>query len=204
MNCQDVQPLLPLAVYGDLAEPEAAAVSAHLDSCPACRAEAEALGRTRAALDAVPPPEVTVRVGDIVRVESAAQVRRTRRWRRLTFAAGGLAAGLLMVLTIRPDVRIDDGALVVRWREPATPTPATVVYVEHPSRDNERVELLVKLVRAMSEDGEGRDRDRQGEIASLRTRMDRLTVHEDARWQDIQRDMGVLYRAQFARREGGE
>ena len=204
MNCQDVQPRLALAAYGDLADSESAAVTAHLAACSACRAEAESLRRTRAALDAIPTPEVTVSTGEIVRAETAALTRRTRRWRRLTFAAAGLAAGLIAVLVARPDICVDDGALVVRWREPSPPPAATVVYIEPPSRDSERVELLVKLVRTLSEDAEGRDRDRQREIASLRGRIDRLSVQEDARWQDIQRDMGVLYRAQFAQREGGE
>jgi Putative zinc-finger len=204
MTCDQVRLLLPLAVYGDLSGTEDEKVGAHLASCPACRSEAEALRRVRTSLDAVPPPEVTVSVADIFRAETAEQLRRARRWRRAALAAGTLAACVLTILLVRPDIRIDDGALVVRWREPSAPVPPTVVRVERTARDDDRVDLLVKLVRAMAEDAEGRDRDRRGEITALKTRMDRLALQEDARWQDIQKDVGVLYRAQFARREGGE
>jgi hypothetical protein len=204
MTCDQVRPLLPLAVYGDLTGTEDETVRGHLAGWSACRSEAEALRRIRSALDAVPPPEVAVSVAGILRAETADQARRARRWRRAAIAAGALAACVLAVLLVRPDIRIDDGALVVRWRDASPQPPQAVVKVEQPVRDDERVDLLVKLVRAMAEDAEGRDRDRRGEITALKSRLDRLALQEDARWQDIQKDVGVLYRAQFARREGGE
>jgi anti-sigma factor RsiW len=204
MTCDQVRPLLPLAAYGDLSGAEEEAVRGHLADCSACRAEGEAIQRLRTNLDAVPPPEVSVSVAAILRAESADQARRVRRWRRVAIAAGALAASVLTVLVVRPDIRIDDGALVVRWREPSTQSPQAVVRVEQPARDDQRVDLLVKLVRAMAEDAEGRDRDRRGEITAIKARVDRLALQEDARWQDVQKDVGVLYRAQFARREGGE
>jgi Putative zinc-finger len=204
MTCDQVRPLLPLAVYGDLTGTEEEAIRGHLAACLPCRSEAEAIRRLRTSLDAVPPPEVTVSVAGILRAETADQARRARRWRRVAIAAGSLAACVLTILLLRPDIRIDDGALVVRWREPSPQPPQAVVKVEQPVREDERVDLLMKLVRAMADDAEGRDRDRRGEITSLKARVDRLAIQEDARWQDIQKDVGVLYRAQFARREGGE
>jgi len=204
MTCDQVRPLLPLAVYGDLTGAEEETVRGHLAGCSACRSEAEAIRRLRTSLDAVPPPEVTVSVAGVLRAETADQARRARRWRRVAIAAGALAACVLSILLVRPDIRIDDGALVVRWREASPQPPQGVVKVEQPVRDDERVDLLVKLVRAMADDAEGRDRDRRGEITALKSRLDRLALQEDARWQDIQKDVGVLYRAQFARREGGE
>jgi hypothetical protein len=129
-----------------------------------------------------------------------------RRWRRQALAATALAAGLLAVLLIRPEVRVADGALGVRWKEPAPPS-AAVGSAPQPVRDPEtaeRLDLLAKLVRALADDAEGRDKDRRAEIAALRARFDLLAAQGQARWQEIQRDMGVLYRAQFARREGTE
>ena len=41
MNCRNVRKLLPLAAGGDLAGSRAAEVAAHLEGCPACRAELE-------------------------------------------------------------------------------------------------------------------------------------------------------------------
>src|SRR5262245_57290480 len=136
MTCDQVRPILPLAAYGDLSELENEAVRAHLTICPACRSEAEAIGRVRTSLESLPPPEVTISVAGILRAESAEQMRRARRWRRATIAAGALAACVLAILLIRPDIRIDDGALVVRWREPSVPVQP-VVKVEPLARDDE-------------------------------------------------------------------
>jgi Putative zinc-finger len=206
MTCDELRPLLPLAEYGDLTGPEAERVGAHLGDCPACRAEADAVRRTRAALNALPVPEVAVPATTVFQAEAARQARALRRWRRGAITAAALAAGLLGVLLIRPEVRVDDGALVVRWSEPA-PAPPTVVYVPHPVPDPgqaERLDVLAQLVRSLAEDAEGRDKDRRAEIASLRTKFDVLAAQGQVRWRDIQRDMGVLYRAQFARKEGTE
>jgi hypothetical protein len=206
MTCDELRPLLPLAVYGDLTGPESEAAAAHLGGCPACRVEADALRRTRAALDAVPSPEVAVPAAAVFRAEAARQARALRRWKRAAVAATALAATLLVALLARPEIRVDGGALVVRWKDPAPPEP-TVVYVPQPAADPqqaERLEALAQLVRAFAEAAEARDRDRRAEIVALRTRFDVLAVQGQARWQDIQRDMGVLYRAQFARKDGAE
>lgn len=207
MTCDELRPLLPLAEYGDLAAPEAERVAGHLRDCPACRGEAGALRRTRAALNAVPVPEVAVPVSAVVQAEASRQARALRRWNRGALAATALAAGLLLVLLVRPEVRAEDGALVVRWKDPAPAPPPQVVYVPQPAADPaqaERMDLLAKLIRALAEEAEGRDKDRRADIAALRTRFDVLAAEGQARWRDIQRDMGVLYRAQFPRKEGTE
>src|SRR5262245_13459969 len=205
MTCEQIRALLPLAVYEDLTGPDAAAVAAHLRDCAGCRAEEASLRQTRAALDVVPAPEVTVNATDVLRAESIEQARAVRRWRRLAVAASALAAGLLVILAVRPQVRVGDGVLVVRWADPP-PEPAPVVHVQQ-VRDfdqTERLEIIAALLRAAADDAEGRDRDRKAEIAALRARLDAIRLTSDARWEDIQKDMGVLYRAQFARREGLE
>ncbi|HKB01850.1 MAG TPA: zf-HC2 domain-containing protein [Gemmataceae bacterium] len=207
MTCDELHPLLPLAIYGDLTGPEADTAAAHLRDCPACRAEAEALRRTRAALDAVPAPEVAIPATAVIRAEAARQVRALRRWKRAAVAAAALAAGLLVAVLVRPEIRVDDGALVVRWKDSPSNPPPAVVYVPQPVRDTdqaERLELLTKLVRALAEQAEGRDTDRRADIAALRTRFNVLAAQGEARWQEVQRDMGVLYRTQFARKDGAE
>jgi Putative zinc-finger len=205
MTCEQVRALLPLAVYEDLTGPDAADVAMHLRDCPGCRAEEASLRQTRAALDAVPAPEVTVNPADVLRAESAHQARAMRRWRRLAVAATALAAGLLLVLAVRPQVRVGDGALVVRWADPP-PAPGPVVHVQQvrDADQAERLEIIAALLRAAADDAEGRDRDRRAEIAALRARLDAVRLTSDARWEDIQKDMGVLYRLQFARKEGLE
>jgi hypothetical protein len=150
---------------------------------------------------------VAVPVSAVVQAEAARQARALRRWKRGAMAATALAAGLLAVLLVRPEVRVGDGALVVRWKDPAPAPPPQVVHIPQPVADPaqaERTDLLAKLVQALAEEAEGRDKDRRAEIASLRTRFDVLAAQGQARWRDIQRDMGVLYRAQFPRKEGAE
>jgi hypothetical protein len=150
---------------------------------------------------------VAIPAAAVVQAEVARQARALRRWKRAAVAATALAAGLLLALLVRPDIRVDDGALVVRWKDPAPPPPPTVVYVPQPVRDPqqaERLDALANLVRALAEAAEARDRDRRAEIVALRTRFDVLAAQGQARWQDIQRDLGVLYRTQFARKDGTE
>jgi len=209
MNCEEVRTFLPLAIYGDLDGAQASEVAAHLKACPGCRAEESSLRQARSALDAVAAPQVAVNPVAIIEAESARQVRLARRWRRIAVAATTLAAGFLLVLAIRPQVRVGDGALVVRWTD--APAPASVpqpsLHLVPPASDPgqaERLAVLAKLLRALVDDADGRDRDRQAEIAALRARLDAITLSSEARWQDIQKDMGVLYRQQFPRKEGLE
>jgi Putative zinc-finger len=207
MTCDELRPLLPLVVYGDLAGPEAESAAAHLGDCPSCRQEADALRRTRAALDAVPAPEVAIPATAVVQAEAARQARALRRWKRAAVAVTALAAGLLIALLVRPEVRVDNGAVVVRWKDPPAPPAPTIVYVSQPVPDpqqTERIEALANLVRAFAEAADGRDKDRRTEIAALRTRFNVLAAQGEVRWQEIQRDVGVLYRTQFARKDGAE
>src|SRR5205823_183108 len=94
MNCPEVRPLLPTLAYDDLSPADAAAVRSHLDACPGCRDEFASLGHVRAALGAVPVPEARVDVSRLYTELAARQGRRARRWRRVSFAVGALAAGL--------------------------------------------------------------------------------------------------------------
>jgi hypothetical protein len=61
MKCRDLQFDLHLYADGELADETAAAVSAHLDSCPVCRAELSAIGSLRSELRIMPRPEISSR-----------------------------------------------------------------------------------------------------------------------------------------------
>lgn len=107
MTASHVLEQLPLWVGGDLAEVEAAAVQAHLDRCPDCRAAAQSLAESRAWLleDAVPPFTAEDRVR--LRAEVMAQIRaekpgRVQLWPRLLLAAAVLGWILLSQGSPRP------------------------------------------------------------------------------------------------------
>jgi hypothetical protein len=200
MTCDQARPRLPLFAAGDAPE-----LAGHLVQCPACRAEAEAFARTRAALDALPVPEVSIDPAAVLAATAASQARAVRRWKQAAAAAAALAAGVLVVLVVRPTVRVGDGALVVRWADP--PPEVAVQPPTAPARDAElaeRVELMGRLVRALADEAEGRDRDRKSEIAYLKARLDLLALQADARHEATARDVGVLYRAQFVKKEAEE
>ena len=199
MNCDQAWPMLPLRAYGD-ATPDEAALAAHLAGCAACRADLESLSRTHTVLDSLPVPDVCVDVAAIVQGSVTRQAIALRRWKRMAGVAAALAAGFLLVLLARPEIRMGDGALVVRW-QPAAEIPAIPSAPASDPEQIRRLDLLAQLVRAMAEDAETHDRDRTQQIESLRLRLDLVQTQGDGRWQDIQRDMGVLYRAQFVRKE---
>jgi anti-sigma-K factor RskA len=97
--------LLGAFVLEQLPEHEATAVRAHLDGCPVCREEADALGSVAALLPLVdperlgapaePPPRMLDEV--LLRIERQRETR--RRARRRSFAAWvGIAAALVLAL----------------------------------------------------------------------------------------------------------
>ena len=136
MNCPDIRPLLPALAYDDLSPAEADAVRRHLDACPGCRDEFAGLAHARAALDAISVPAVKVDVARLYTEVGARQERRTRRWRRLSVAAAALAVGLLGVVGLRLQLRVDSRQLVIAWGD----VP--------PRRERERTEELAPAARA--------------------------------------------------------
>ncbi len=118
-DCTAVRPLLPEAVYGDLAAGPAAAVRRHLDACAACQAEFAALQEVRDALNAVPPAApARVDVGRLYRDAARRQAQKLRRWRRAAVVLGAAAALLLIVFALRLELRVDGRQLVLRWALP--------------------------------------------------------------------------------------
>lgn len=106
MTCQSVQDQLPLWVEGELSAGEAAAVTAHLDQCQACRGAAQALRTSQAWLKEMPaaPFDATdralLRRAVLDRIQAQAPRKGGQSWRwPLLLAAGTL---LLLVPSLRP------------------------------------------------------------------------------------------------------
>ncbi len=100
MDCSRVKSLLEEYFEESLAEPQAAAVAAHLATCPDCAAELRQIERVVAALEAVPaavPSEellrsITARAAELP-TPGRGGVEWLRRWRWAVVAAGsGMAA----------------------------------------------------------------------------------------------------------------
>jgi anti-sigma factor RsiW len=210
MTCEQARDRLPLALTGDLAPDEAELLSAHLEECPECRRKRAALEAVRRALDDVPSPEVSVDVPGIYAAAGERRERALRVWRRVAYAGMAVAAGLLFFLLSRIDFEIGNGQFVVRWG----PRPAPVI--KPPEREitippvvaapanrelEERVEILSKLVRALSDDIDLRDHQRQDEIAAVLARLERLRTQTSERLAENRRDLGALYNVQFGKRD---
>lgn len=209
MTCTDIRSLLPAHVYGDLPADDAAEIVAHLRRCPACRAECAELSQVRLALDAVRVPNVRVDVSQLFHTVADRQARRVRRWRRLALAGASIAAGLLLVLGLKLEVRAGDGQITLTWGDrPAAPRQ---VEAAPPSQEaqtqadyhglEERVRLLQDVTLALAADVESRDRQKQVEMVALRVRLDAVQQVVAHNWSEAQRLMSALYVAHFKRPE---
>ena len=101
-NCREWRHLLGAYALGDLPEDERAGLEAHLEGCPGCRAEAEALGAVAKLLPLADPerfdrpapqpsPQLAGRIA--ATIEGERRVRRRRRQRRrFAFGFGGAMA----------------------------------------------------------------------------------------------------------------
>jgi len=210
MNCPDVRPLLPVLVYDDLPPAEAAAVRRHLDACPGCRDEFAGLAHARAALDAVPVPAANVDVARLYTELAARQERRGRRWRRISVAAAALAAGLVLVLGLRLQVRFEAHQFVIAWgddrasRERERPEKLPpVAHAPGSPELNERLRLLDDLVHAVAAEVDRRDRRREADIAEVGRRLDGFRRVAAEKWLEAERNVSALYVAQFKPTKGG-
>lgn len=100
MNCERIRPLLPRLAAADLPAASARRVREHLADCPACSAELAALERVPQLLQAAPaaPPP-----SDLwARVDAELDAPRRRRLPRLVWAGAGLAAALLVAVSLWP------------------------------------------------------------------------------------------------------
>jgi hypothetical protein len=108
-DCRDWRHLLGAYALGDLGAEERASLEAHLEGCPNCRAEAEALGSVAQLLPLADPdrfshpapqpsPDLGQRIAATIGGEQRVIVRR-RRW-RFGLALSGAAAAAAAVLAI--------------------------------------------------------------------------------------------------------
>jgi hypothetical protein len=108
-GCRDWRHLLGAYALGDLEGEELAGVEAHLEGCPACRAEAESLDGVARLLPLADPdrfsrpapqpsPELAERIAATIGAEERVVVRRRRR--RFGLALGGAVAAAAAVLAI--------------------------------------------------------------------------------------------------------
>ncbi len=108
-NCREWRESLGAYALGHLSDEERASLEAHLEGCPACRAEAAALGSVATLLPhadperfgpaPLPPPELGKRIAATIDAER----RSKRRQRRLRFGfgfGGAAAAAAAAVLAI--------------------------------------------------------------------------------------------------------
>lgn len=207
MKCDNVRERLPLLIYGDLGADETRDAHAHLNGCDRCRHERDSLLATRQALDAPTVPEITVDVASIHAQSMAMQAQSMRRWKRFAIAASALAACLLAFLLIRPDVRVSDGQMVIRWgSEPERPglNESAIARAPQAARDRdleERIRMLSDLVQVLYFQMEHADQKRKEELEVLITRLDLLRIQSQQRWDETQRDVNTLYTAKIGRRE---
>ncbi len=115
-DCRDWRHLLGAYALGDLADEERASLEAHLEGCPECRAEAEALDAVARLLPLADPdrfgqpaPQPSPELGKLIAATIGRErrvVRRRRRWRfglTLGGAAAATAAVLLAILVLPGD-----------------------------------------------------------------------------------------------------
>jgi hypothetical protein len=82
-------------LYGEGDPSERSAIEAHLDHCPSCAAEVDALGSTRTLLAAWTPPDADL--GFRVVSESRSNVLRPRQWWRQPMPAWAQAAAAVLI-----------------------------------------------------------------------------------------------------------
>src|SRR3989442_1475804 len=109
-DCREWRERIGALILGQLPEDERFAVEAHLEGCPACRAEAEALGPVAALLGRAdpdrltrapePPPRLGERIAHRIAVERRSQRRRRTRLRLGLGAAAAAAAAAVALIVI--------------------------------------------------------------------------------------------------------
>ena len=207
MNCDEVQDLLPLHLYGDLTDTERAVVEGHLSGCPGCRSEFAALQVVRKGLDAALPKLPQVDVGAIHRVETDRLRRRSRRWRAVAILAATAAA---LLLVVRLEVRADGRQLTMRWGAPEpviapTVIERTVVVRSEPASSREleeRVKRVSELIEAIIVNVDEKNGEQRKELAHLQRELADLQQIKK-RLGQTEREVSALYTAQFGSRPSG-
>jgi hypothetical protein len=198
MKCTDVRAALPLLIYGEPV-PEDAALREHLAQCAACRREHEALVGVRRLLDDVPVPRVAVDLSQLPQSLTEREMRRARRWRRVAWTFGTVAAVLLLAIGLRLEVRVEASQLIVRWGEPPPPMPAPPPqpFVNHTVLPSESIEaelrVFSELIHALKRDADDRDQRFTEQIERLQKHVRALQTQADLRWNSTEENVAALY-----------
>lgn len=133
MNCGQVKRLLPPLLDEELSGGVQEQVASHLASCPACRAELEALKADMGLLEQVGTPEVTPFL--VTRV--MAEIRQQRHAAPHGFGrlVGSLAATLVVAVSIGAGVFLGSGLAQTSTTVASNSTEAAVNYVESSTAD---------------------------------------------------------------------
>lgn len=198
MNCSQVRALLPLLLYGDLADTEAAALRRHLQACPGCGKEEQALRQVRSLLDTMPAPSVVIDTAQVYRLAAERERRRARRWRRLASCAAAAAAVVFLAVILRVEIRLEAHQVSLRWGAPAAPPQPDPVAAPLPptpppvvpnlevadAKVREQVEVLNELL-----NGQQDELTRlHGWIAELQ----RQLTASARQWRTTERDVAAL------------
>lgn len=204
MICDEIRPLLPLHVYDDLTADTAGIVERHLAECAPCQSEHAALLQTRRALDLGPAVAVRIDPLELIRAETQRVLRRTRMWRRAAVTLSAVAAGLLLVLALRVQVRAGDGQFAITWGNVPAAPPVPVVQPTVDAGLVERLQLVQELTRALVSELESRDGATRGELTAVRNQLAATQRLIAEHWNETERNIATLYKGTFGRPESGE
>jgi hypothetical protein len=194
MNCTHVREFLPGFAYNELSANEAQEVNDHLAQCSTCRGEFASLQELQNMLDSAHAPSVNVSMPALFRQAADLQASRARRWRRAAYALSAVAAGVLVILFSRLEIRFGSDQIVVRWGGPSAGSEVQAklpidhsppVQNDSPYAPASEAELqpLRGLIYALdsgldqlSRDVDARDRRQQQNIARLQEQVTQLRV----------------------------
>jgi anti-sigma-K factor RskA len=156
-SCRDWRHSLGAYALGDLAAEERAAVAAHLEGCPDCRAEAESLGAVAQLLPFAdpdsfsrpapqPPPELGRRIAATISGESRRN-RRRKSW-RFGLALSGAAAVAAAVLALVVLPRGGDGNPGQHVEFASLPAGVKIYATLEPHAYGTEIRMYVKGVRS--------------------------------------------------------
>jgi hypothetical protein len=199
MNCSEVHNHLPAFLYGDLTAEERQTVQTHLADCAACRQEVDALRQVRELLGTVPTPNVQLNPLQLQQEALTRQEKKLRRWRRTAWVAvAGLAAALFLAVLPSLEFRAEDHQFVLRWGTPPPANPAPV-----PPMDGEtlaklkeleqRLHMLATLVNVQGEVTDQRDRQRDAELAAVRTQLAAVQLWVRAQIVESEKNLTAVY-----------
>jgi len=212
MNCAEVRECFPELLYEEASSDQAARLNEHLHQCSACQGEFSVLQDLRRMLDVAPTPKVAINFSQLYRQAVDQRERRVRRWRRAALALVATAAGLLVVLGLRLEVRLEANQLAVRWGSPPQISEATSGDRGRPAPDPtpiipqsslataEDVQLLRKLIYALegyvenvAADVQSRDRRQQEALALIQNRLAQLRARTEQDRVQTKVDFDALY-----------